>query len=151
MSGSARELIYVEGLAELKEQLREIIGGLDEAGAVEVLTDVGEFLQGKARENLPSHWLLTESIGFDVDAPNSGVLVGLQHGFETNIGDPAEYGIYHEFGISGYKKTPKPGGGHYFQGPTPARHYLEQAINDNEAGIVRLIGDKIREIIERGK
>ncbi len=148
MSGSARELVHVSGLAEFKQTLRDMVAQLEESQVEETLAEVGEFLQHEARENLPSHWLLTESIGFDVDAPNSGVVVGPRHGFETNIGDPAEYGIYHEFGIFGYKEASKPDGGVYCQGPTAARHYLERAIKESEAEVVRVIASKINSIIE---
>lgn len=151
MSGHARELVHVEGLKELKDRLEEMLAEMDERACAEILVEVGEFLRDEARGNLPSHWLLTESIGFDVDAPNSGVVVGPRHGFETSIGDPAEYGIYHEFGIDGFRKTPKPGGGHYYQGPTPAKHYLRRALEENQAEIVQMVAYKIHEIIERRK
>ncbi len=148
MSGSARELVHVSGLAEFKQTLRDMVAQLEEPQVEEVLTEVGEFLQHETRGNLPAHWLLTESIGFDVDAPNSGLVVGPRHGFETEIGDPAEYGIYHEFGTFGYKETPKPGGGVYRQGPTPARHYLERAIQESETEVVQMISHTINSIIE---
>ena len=151
MSEHARELVHVEGLKQFKEKLRNLVAELENDACVEILTEVGEFLTYEARHNLPDGWLLGEAIGFDVDAPNSGVVVGPRHGFETNVGDPAEYGIYHEFGVSGYKKTPKPGGGFYYQGPTKAKHYLQRAIEENEAEIVQMIAYKINELIERAK
>ncbi len=146
-----RELVHVAGLKEFKQTLRDMVAQLEESQVEEVLTEVGEFLRDQARGNLPSHWLLTESLGFDVDAPNSGLVVGPRHGFETDIGDPAEYGIYHEFGIDNYKKTPKPGGGHYYQGPTPAKHYLQRAIEENEAEIVQIVAYKVNSVIEKWK
>jgi len=149
---TVRELIHVKGLKEFKRRLEELpkaLGYTDDLDSL--LTEIGEFLQREARENLPSHWLLTEAIGFEVEE-NGGVRVGPRYGYETNVGDPVEYGIYHEFGTSGYKKTPKPDGkgyDYYYQGPTPARQYLERAINENQAKIERIIADHISDILER--
>ncbi len=116
------------------------------------MVEIGEFLRDAARGNLPDTWrVLPDSLGVDVDAANFGLKVGPRYGFSTEMGDPVEFGIYHEFGISSYKKTPKPGGGHYYQGPTPARHYLERAIEENEAEIVQIVAKMVNSVIEKGK
>ena len=136
----------IEGLDELSEALTDAEKAIVHDAQIDAMNKVAPLVVAEAQSLLPSHWILRNSITFNIRERKNKIdmIVGPSKENEYNGQNPGIYGRYHETGYRG--KYPRSGSSREWD--TKPKWFMRTAFSRLRETITRIIQEETTNAVE---